>query len=226
MRLQPSPRVAVVALGAGGAAAILYYYYYQRRQRAPPGVVVGPQPFDDATKAAVMGRMKDGEKDFLGFVWDMWKREDSWTLYRADLDGSAAGVFFAHSQGRDEYFLNGLRTDATIRRRGIATALIRGMDADLAAKGADCIRMATTSQNDPMLTLCKTRLHLEPIKFRMCQCNALSSAPMRATKAKAEMLDALWAFVTSSDYFEKAKGLMQAGPGQFRGLTRAALEEV
>ena len=141
-----------------------------------------------------------------------------------DLDGTPAAIFLSFDQGRGEAFLNGLRTDPDIRRMGVATAIIQGMDADLKRKGVCAIRMATTSLNTPMITLCKSKLNLEPVQFRMCQCNARNDGPMRATLVGDNAdVDALYSFCAQSDYFKHSHGMCQDGPGQFRAFTKAEL---
>ena len=107
--------------------------------------------FEDDLKTAVREKINDGEKDWLPSYWDMFKSSPAWTCYRADRQGVPAAIFMAYDQGRGEAFLNALRTDPAIRRGGIATSLIRGMDKDLASKGFTYLRMATTSANEPMI---------------------------------------------------------------------------
>ena len=218
---------SLLAVGLGG-----WIFWRLRRARpTEPRCIVRRAPLDAEIKEAVISRMLDGDNDFMQWAWSFFAENPAWTLYRCDLDGRAAGVFLSLDQGRGEAFLNGLRTDDTIRRRGVATRIIRWMDADLAASGFKRIRMATTSANTPMLTLCKEKLGLAVIPFRMCQCDCRSEGPIdRATcvtPTAAELpawLDALQAFVEQSDYYKLSQGIIQDGPGQFREATRAELE--
>ena len=73
-----------------------------------------------------------------------------------------------------------------------------------------------------------SKLGLEIIPFRMCQCNAIKGGACEAAVVPAEsspeVVDKLLAFVQASDYYKLSKGLMMDGPGQFRRLTRAELE--
>ena len=194
--------------------------------------------FEDDLKTAVREKINDGEKDWLPSYWDMFKSSPAWTCYRADLRGVPAAIFMAYDQGRGEAFLNALRTDPAIRRGGIATSLIRGMDKDLASKGFTYLRMATTSANEPMKNLCQAKFGLEFVPFRWCQ---TSERPMNAqvmthavkldpammpagTAEREKTLRALWALVQSSDYYAATKGMMMDVPGQFKSLNEAELE--
>ena len=156
----PTTRGFLAAAALAGAAAVALAAYFRQRRRAAGSselkapsheitVTVGTMD-DPELKKAVMGRMLDGEKDFLKFAWDMFK-SDTWTLFRADMNGEPVGIFLALDMGRGSAFLNGLRTDPAVRRRGVATKIIRHIDRELASRGFSSIGMATVSTNAPML---------------------------------------------------------------------------
>lgn len=139
------------------------------------------------------------------------------------------GAFSSFDQGHGDAFLNGLRTDADARRKGVATALIKGIDADLAARGYKSIRFATTSHNEPMIALTnKLGLNFRPHK--MCRCGARSERPMRATRLKpsADELPAavasLWAFVQTSDQYKLSGGMMHSRTIQFAACAPPTIE--
>ena len=56
---------------------------------------------------------------------------------------------------RGEFFLNGLRTDPAVRRSGCGTAILRQIDAQLAASGAKAVRMGVASWR--RCALCRRR---------------------------------------------------------------------
>ena len=225
---------ASCAVAVGGLALVAFMIYRSAKEQKKVKkkcITVRAAPFDEEVKVHVLARLLDGPNDFLKWAWDMFAKGEGWTLFRADLeDGNPVGIFLAKDQGRDEAFLNGLRTDPTARRHGVGTAIIRGIDKALAAKGFKFIRMATTSANDPMKALCARKLGLTFVPYRMCQCNAREAKAMAtAIKLPPEVADdessigKLHAFIQASDYYACSQGTHMDGPGQFRSLDRHTL---
>lgn len=194
-------------------------------------VTVRVYPFDDEIKEAVMARMLDGENDFLPRAWEMFSKNPKATLFRADLDGRAVGVFFSIDQGRGEAFLNGLRTDSTVRRKGIATNIIRFIDAEHGHRGFTHIRLATVSNNDPMISLCQDKLGLSFTQFKFCVASERSEGPGRLIRLDptpeelSSVVDKLEKVVMDSEYLQKSSGMLMSSPGQFRRMDRAEIEE-
>jgi len=234
---------------AAAFAVVLAAYYWRRRgnRRATGGLqassdvpprksplTVRAAAFDEpGLKDAVMSRMLDGQNDFLSFAWDIFGAKSTWSVFRADFGDLAAGVFMAFDMGRGSAFLNGLRTDGNLRRGGVATAIIRHIDVEMAKRGFTSIGMATVNTNTPMMTLCERKLGLVPVPFRMCQCGDRSDTRMRRAKLVEvpserykclQSLKALTTFINASDYARCSKGLMMDVPGQFRALNAAEVE--
>lgn len=96
-------------------------------------------------------------------------------------------------------------------------ARVHGARAWCASSHADLVALSSSS-----LFLHHHHHHLPPA---VCQCNVRADRPLRASKVPdtPPVVDALFEWVQSSDYYRLTGGQVQAGPGQFRELTRDEL---
>ena len=181
-------------------------------------------------REALVARMADpnqnpyADSDWLPEMFPKIQQMPGVRFFAATSNDEYVGLMMAFEvTPRGEFFLNGLRTDPAVRRSGCGTAILRQIDAQLAASGAKSVRMGVASWNDPMRTLSEKKLALAPTRFCGIRCReydaAAAEVPIRT--ATAADRDGILALAHADEMVKVTNGLIQSGPGQFCAASAA-----
>ncbi len=92
----------------------------------------------------------DGEQDYIRWVWDEWLREQqagSGALLVGLLDGRPVGIIHLRMLSDDEAWIEGIRVDPDVRRRGIARVLTSRALVAARERGATAVRLLVDADN-------------------------------------------------------------------------------
>lgn len=141
--------------------------------------------------------------DYIGEVWDDWLADPSGHLVVAELSGLPVGVLHLAFPAAGQGWLQGLRVDPAVRRRGIATGLVaRGVEV-ARLRGAAVVRFFTSTENVAMRQLAPK------LGFRLLSTHVYLAAPaIRGGSPVVETavpgdLDTLWELVRRDQAFQE-----------------------
>src|SRR5689334_20226194 len=107
------------------------------------------RPARPEDRAAVLafceGTWEDG--DYIADVWDEWLAADDSALLVAVLDDRPVGLVRARLVSADESWLEGIRVDPAVRRRGIGRVLLSRVLVASRERGAAVARLFTSADN-------------------------------------------------------------------------------
>jgi ribosomal protein S18 acetylase RimI-like enzyme len=107
------------------------------------------RPEDRAAVLAFCGRIWGGH-DYIGAVWDDWLREQqegSGVLLVGVLDGRPVGIIHMRLLSDDEAWIEGIRVDPDVQRRGIARVLTSKAMVVARERGATVVRLFVDADN-------------------------------------------------------------------------------
>ena len=177
----------------------------------------------DKLHADLVERLSDpsqnpyGDTDWLCQYFPMMSSMPNCRTFAAVLEEKNVGLMCSFEVRPTEIFLNGLRTDPSIRRRGFATQILKGMDSKLKAAGMTAIRMGVASWNEPMTKLSEEKLGLVGTEYCGIRCKeyAKEAEELPIRKATADDRAAIFALAHSDEMVGISGGFVQCAPGQF-----------
>jgi N-acetylglutamate synthase-like GNAT family acetyltransferase len=176
------------------------------------------------------------EGDYIESVWDAWIADEAGAFLVAELDGRPVGIVHMRMIAADEAWLEGIRVDPALRRRGAgrvltSRALVAARDA-----GASVARLFTSSSNVASQKLVAqfgfTRV-AEVIQYDASAASAETQAPFqddtipagaRLSTPGVVAFERVWAWLEQSTLSPFNGGLEFLGWAA-RGLTEPALRE-
>ncbi len=91
-----------------------------------------------------------GEQDYVRWVWEDWLREERegrGTLLVGVLDGRSVGIIHMRMLSEDEAWIEGIRVDPDVQRRGIARVLTSKAMVAARERGAAVVRLFVDAGN-------------------------------------------------------------------------------
>jgi ribosomal protein S18 acetylase RimI-like enzyme len=85
--------------------------------------------------------------DYIQYVWEDWLHDTDGALLVATLAGRPVGLAHLRMMSADEAWIEGVRVDAEVRRRGVARVLISRTLVTAHERGATVARYFTSSDN-------------------------------------------------------------------------------
>lgn len=190
------------------------------------------RPARPEDRAAVLafceGTWDDG--DYIAEVWDEWQEASDGALLVAVLDERPVGVVHARLVSEDESWLEGIRVDPAVRRRGIGRVLLSRALVASRERGAAVARLFTSADNTASQQLVAAFGFAQVAAFVDYAAPADASIHAEAVPAGAAVrtpgvadLEPLWAFLEASNLVPLNGGLLVAD-WTARALTAALLE--
>lgn len=191
------------------------------------------RPARPEDRAAVLAFCEDTweDGDYIGDVWDEWLASDDGVLLVAVLDDRPVGLVRARLVSADESWLEGIRVDPAVRRRGIGRVLLSRALVASRERGAAVARLFTSADNVASQQLIAAFGFDQVAAFVDYVAPADPTTSSDAIPADAAVrtpgvadLEHLWAFLTSSNLVPLNGGLLVDGWAA-RALTAPLLEQ-
>lgn len=161
--------------------------------------------------------------DYIGEVWDDWLADPQGRLMVAELGGVAVGLQHVSFPAPGEVYLQGMRVDPAVRRRGVATALYEAGMALARERGARVVRLLTRVDNDIVQGMMVKHGFRRLLTFTDLRAPAdLSAGPSPERAVTAELGD-LWRLVEASEAYRLGEA-SYLWEWQAVGLTRERLQ--
>ncbi|MHB1007049.1 MAG: GNAT family N-acetyltransferase [Chloroflexota bacterium] len=143
--------------------------------------------------------------DYIAEVWDRWLADPQGQLLVAEIDGLPVGIQHVSFPASDEAWLQGLRVDPAVRRRGVATALFQhGMEI-ARLRGARVARLMTRADNEPVHHMMRFAGFDPAVTFTDLRAPADPAISPPETAVLGEVKD-LWRLVSGSEALAAARG--------------------
>ncbi len=168
--------------------------------------------------------------DYIASVWDEWLADDTGELLVATVDLRPVALAHVRMVSADEAWIEGVRVDGTLRRRGLGRALTHASIGAARARGAEVLRLFTSSDNTASQRLFTGAGFERVAEFVTYTAQALSVVPRDILPAGARLragdpadLDQFWTFLEASTLVPMNGGLLIEN-WWARELTDALLE--
>lgn len=196
----------------------------QEHEQDQERVTVRPARPED--RGAVLGFSVDTFEwgDYIAEGWDKWLTDPNGQLLVGELGGLPVAVEHVAFPTANESWLQGLRVDPAVRRRGIGRAMLEAALVVARERGANVARLFTAATNEPVHRMMAAHDFHLVAKFAFLTARAspeLGTTPEAAVQGD---LDDLWRIVQESESFRLTEGTYCLG-WVCLGLTRARLAE-
>lgn len=181
---------------------------------------------------AFTARTWGDDGDYIPYVWDRWLTDPNGAIIVAALEGRAVGMVHVQMLSATEAWLEGIRVDPALRRRGVGRALTaRALDISR-ERGAQVARMFIDGDN------IASQQMASGLGFTRIAAFAMFYAPAAGTDEEPEVLPAgftlrtpgpadlprLWSFLQASNLVPLNGGLIVQA-WRARALTAGILEQ-
>ncbi len=171
------------------------------------------RPARPADRAAALALCVDtfSWRDYIPEVWDQWLADPNGQLLIAEVSGVPVGLQHVAFLTPGEGWLQGLRVDPAVRRRGVANALLEAGLAVAEQQGATAVRLFTASDNQATQRMLASAEFRQVAAFTHLVADAEAGVGPSPERAVAAEIGALWALVQDSQSYRLAEGLYCLG---------------
>lgn len=167
-----------------------------------------------------------GYGDYIQLVWDKWMKEKGGRFILAELDGEPVGIAKISEFSKGEVWLQGLRVDPTLRKKGIANEINREVLRTVKRMKPRAVRFCTATPNRASRHIGEKFGFRLAARFRFFWVKARRGR-VRGRVARMKDFDAALEFVKNSRFLKVSGGLIAEGwvfrefsPDLLRGYIR------
>jgi RimJ/RimL family protein N-acetyltransferase len=151
-----------------------------------------------------------GYGDYIQLVWDEWMKEKGGRFILAELKGEPVGIAKVSEFSKGEVWLQGLRVDPTLRKKGIANEINLEVLRTLKRMNPRAVRFCTATRNWASRRIGEKFGFDVSARFRFFWVGA-RKGKVRGRVAGVKDFDAVYEFVKNSRFLRASNGLIAEG---------------
>lgn len=151
-----------------------------------------------------------GYGDYIQLVWDEWMKEKGGRFILAELKGEPVGIAKVSEFSKGEVWLQGLRVDPTLRKKGIANEINLEVLRTLKRMNPRAVRFCTATRNWASRRIGEKFGFDVSARFRFFWVGA-RKGKVRGRVAGVKDCDAVYEFVKNSRFLRASNGLIAEG---------------
>lgn len=151
-----------------------------------------------------------GYGDYIQLVWDKWMSEEGGRFILAEMDGEPVGIAKISEFSRGEVWLQGLRVDPRLRKKGIANEINIEVLKSAKRMNPRVVRFCTATPNKASRHIGEKFGFRLAARFRFFWVKARRGT-VRGRVARMKDLQAALAFIRDSRFLKFANGLIAEG---------------